>query len=177
MSNFLGDLQSFPFYCFPLFLCIVLLRRTSYLSLLFSVTLHPVEYIFPFLLCLLLLFFPQLFVKLPQTITLSFCISLEWGRFSHSLLCTMLWITYDLKLKYFGHLMQRIEPLEKSLMMGKTEGKRRRRQQRMRCLDSISNSMDMNLGKLPEIVRTRHELSVLQFMGLQRVRQDLETQS
>ena len=62
-------------------------------------------------------------------------------------------------------------------MMGKTEGKRRRRQQRMRCLDNISNSMDMNLGKLLEIVRTRHELSVLQFMGLQRVRQDLETQS
>ena len=59
------DLQSFPFYCFPLFLCIVHLRRPSHLSLIFSRTLHSVGYLFPILSCLLLLFFPQLFVKPP----------------------------------------------------------------------------------------------------------------
>ena len=51
-----------------------------------------------------------------------------------------------LKLQYFGHLMQRDNSLEKILMLGKIEGKRRRGQQRMRCLDSITDSMDMNLS-------------------------------
>ena len=50
-----------------------------------------------------------------------------------------------LKLHYFGHLMQRTDSLEKTLMLGKTEGRRRRGQQRMRCLDGITNSMDMSL--------------------------------
>ena len=68
----------FPFYYFPLFLCIVHLWK-PYLSLLFSRTLHPVGYIFPFLLCLSLLFFPQLFIKPPQTTTS--CISFSWGWF------------------------------------------------------------------------------------------------
>ena len=53
-----------------------------------------------------------------------------------------------LKVHYFGHLMQRDNSLEKILMLGKIEGKRRRGQQRMRCLDSITDSMDMNLTKL-----------------------------
>ena len=53
-----------------------------------------------------------------------------------------------LKLQYFGHLMQRADSLEKTLMLGKIEGKRRRGQQRTRWLESITNSMDMNLGKL-----------------------------
>ena len=60
-----------------------------------------------------------------------------------------------LKPQYFGHLMQRTNSLEKTLMLGKTEGKRRSGQQRMRWLDSISNSMDMNLSKPQEIVKDR----------------------
>ena len=59
-----------------------------------------------------------------------------------------------LKLQYFGHLMQRANSLEKTLMLGKTKGKRRRRQ-RMRWLDSITDSTDMNLSKLREIVEDR----------------------
>ena len=58
-----------------------------------------------------------------------------------------------LKLQYFGHMMQRANSLEKILMLGKIEGKRRRGQQRMRWLDSIPDSMDTNLVKLQEIVR------------------------
>ena len=63
-----------------------------------------------------------------------------------------------LKLQYFGHLMQRTDPLEKTLMLGKTEGRRRRGWRRMRQLDGITDSMDLNLSKLQEMVKAREAL-------------------
>ena len=77
-----------------------------------------------------------------------------------------------LKLQHFGHLMRRVISFEKTLKLGKIEGKRRRGQQRIRQLGGITKSMDMNLSKLQETVEDRGGL-VLQCMGSQKVRHDL----
>ena len=77
--------------------------------------------------------------------------------------CSLEGLMLKLKLQYFGHLMQRADSLEETLILGKIEGRRRRRQQRMRWLDGIIKSMDMGLGGLRELVTDRE----LQFMGSQ----------
>ena len=81
----------------------------------------------------------------------------------------------NLKLPYFGFLMQRANLLEKTLMQGKIEGKRRKGQQRMRWLDNITDSMTINSSKLWEIVKDRGA-SHAAAHGLQRIRHDLATE-
>ena len=105
-----------------------------------------------------------------QCSDIKYAVQSVWQR-SNSPACSLEGLMLKLKVQYFGHLMRRVDSLEKTLTLGKIAGRRRRGQQRMRWLDGITDSMDMSLSKLQAWWWTGRP-GVLQSMGSQRARHD-----